>query len=29
MANKTKVGLEAKDYIDKGNLVPDKLLLVS
>ena len=23
MANKTKVGLEAKSYIDKGNLVPD------
>lgn len=25
MANKTKVGLEAKSYIDKGNLVPDEV----
>ncbi|KGG53888.1 MULTISPECIES: adenylate kinase [Lactobacillus] len=25
MANETKVGLEAKSYIDKGNLVPDEV----
>ena len=25
MANKTPVGLEAKSYIDKGNLVPDEV----
>lgn len=25
IANKTKVGLEAKSYIDKGNLVPDEV----
>ncbi|BDR60885.1 adenylate kinase [Lactobacillus xylocopicola] len=25
MANKTKVGLEAKSYIDKGDLVPDEV----
>lgn len=25
MASKTKVGLEAKSYIDKGNLVPDEV----
>lgn len=25
MANKTKVGLEAKGYIDQGNLVPDEV----
>ncbi|MBA1393230.1 adenylate kinase [Lactobacillus sp. XV13L] len=25
MANKTKVGLEAKNYIDKGDLVPDEV----
>ncbi len=25
MANETPVGLEAKSYIDKGNLVPDEV----